>query len=659
MALCGWLLSRHAEEAKQSIERDAIVQAEMWAQSVDRSIAGVVGTLRALAASSALKTRDYASFDEQAAASFSAAGVTVLVRDRRLALLKPDGVSPVDESDPPLSTADARQALTSPQAIVTEFRSAASTQPAGVDIWIRAGPTRGGEPLLLQARVPSEFIAKALAPASIETPWTVALIDPGRRVVARSRAFAIDLGGVLPEFETSPAAAAGFAAGRIWRGADSKGAPEIRAIAPSTIPGWLVVATAPRAAVESRLDEHWRGFLIVAAMLGLMMAGATSFVAATISNAVATLAANARTLPTRAPMTPVKTKIREVRDLMDAMTETRSELIRGTAALREADHRLRMALDAGGMGVWEWDRITDEMTWDPAEFDLAGLPRDAKAPSGQEFASRVLDEDRPRLTAALDALSPESPAFTVDFRFRRFDGDVRWIAGRGLLLPSDEGKDGLIGVNYDTTEQRLNADRTASLLREVSHRSKNMLALILAMARLTARDATDVQSHVKEFSARVAGLAASQDLIVAGDWREVDIASLAVAEVKAIAHDAAERFITDGPALAVSPAVAQTLGMVFAELALNAVQHGALSAARGRVDLTWTIDGGNLDMTWRESDGPPVVPYAKRGYGMSVVERFVEQGLQAMAHVTPKPEGLVWSLSAPLDNLGIAPAPPC
>ena len=74
---------------------------------------------------------------------------------------------------------------------------------------------------------------------------------------------------------------------------------------------------------------------------------------------------------------------------------------------------------------------------------------------------------------------------------------------------------GFVGTANDVTDQKRGLSRTDTLLREVSHRSKNMLALILAMARLTARDAVDVKSHLKEFALRVAGLSASQDLIVA------------------------------------------------------------------------------------------------------------------------------------------------
>ncbi|MFN0218270.1 MAG: sensor histidine kinase [Hyphomicrobium sp.] len=654
MALCGWLLSRHIAEAQRLIESDAIAQAEIWALSVDQVLSGATGTLRALAASAALKTRDYESFAEQAAASFQTADISVLVRDRKLAILGRQAAE--TSAEPPLTAQETRAALASQQPIVSGFREASANLPAGVDIWIRAGPFRG-ETLLLQARIPSEYLSRSLAPSSIATSWSVALTDSAHRIIARSHGMLTAPGATLPLPDGAATVDGGASTNLIAHATNAAGAREIIAIATSSIPGWRIVTNAPRAEVERRLDEHWRGFLTIATLLGCLMAGATGYVAASISRSISKISTNARSLTTGAPLTPVATSIREVKDLMSAISETRDELGRRKAALRDSDHRLRMALDAGGMGVWEWDRAADEMTWDPAHFDLAGLPRGERAPTGKAFAERVVDDDRAMFDSAFANLTPDEPALFVDFRFKRFDGDVRWLAARGLLLTNDAGAPRcLVGVTYDMTEQRLNAERTSTLLREVSHRSKNLLALILAMARLTARDATDVQSHLKAFSARVAGLAASQDLIVAADWGSIDMAALAAAEAKAIAHDSAVRVVIEGPTVSVHPEAAQALGMVFAELALNAAQHGALTSARGRVDLDWTIEDEALCMTWRESGGPTVATCQKRGYGMSVVERFAEQGLKATARINPKPEGLEWTLKAPLASIGVVPS---
>ncbi|MBS0249846.1 MAG: sensor histidine kinase, partial [Proteobacteria bacterium] len=212
---------------------------------------------------------------------------------------------------------------------------------------------------------------------------------------------------------------------------------------------------------------------------------------------------------------------------------------------------------------------------------------------------------------------------------------------------------GLSGVAYDITDQKLSLTRTDALLREVSHRSKNLLALILAMARLTARDAVDVKSHLKDFTLRVAGLSASQDLIVASDWQCVDLATLASAEIGAVARTDADRVFVSGPRVSLTPEAAQSFGMVVTELALNAVEHGALSCAKGEVRLSWDFpDAETIQITWEETGGPQFLVDGPRGYGRSVVERFSTQGLKLKVQAVAGVDGLKWTLTGPLANIG-------
>ncbi|MBS0269641.1 MAG: sensor histidine kinase, partial [Proteobacteria bacterium] len=178
---------------------------------------------------------------------------------------------------------------------------------------------------------------------------------------------------------------------------------------------------------------------------------------------------------------------------------------------------------------------------------------------------------------------------------------------------------------------------------------------ILAMARLTARDAVDVKSHLKDFTLRVAGLSASQDLIVASDWQSVDLATLAAAEIGAVARTDADRVAIMGPPVMLTPEAAQTLGMVLTELALNAVEHGALSAATGEVKLEWTLpDPTTILISWCETGGPPFLADGPKGYGMSVVERFSTQGLKLSALADGNADQFTWTLSGPLANVGHA-----
>ena len=328
---------------------------------------------------------------------------------------------------------------------------------------------------------------------------------------------------------------------------------------------------------------------------------------------------------------------------------------------READgapeQRLRQALRAGNVGVWEWNLATRNIHWDA---EIADIFNDLQPPfdyPARMLLRRVDRYDRRRLLKAIGGAIADSKPLAVEVRIGRPNGDTRWIAVRGAPAAIDGTEvETLTGVAYDVTDQKLSLTRTDALLREVSHRSKNLLALILAMARLTARDAVDVKSHLKEFTLRVAGLAASQDLIVASDWQCVDLATLASAEIGAVARTDADRVEITGSPVMLTPEAAQTLGMVLTELALNAVEHGALSAATGEVRLSWSFpDPATISISWHETGGPPFVADGPKGYGMSVVERFSTQGLKLSAQAVGDADEFTWTLTGPLRNIGHVP----
>lgn len=321
------------------------------------------------------------------------------------------------------------------------------------------------------------------------------------------------------------------------------------------------------------------------------------------------------------------------------------------------EKRLRQALRAGNVGVWEWNLATGNIHCDAEIVDIFNDLQPARDYPARMLIRQVERYDRRRLLKAIGAAIAGSKPLAVEVRIRRPGGESRWIAVRGAPSETD-GTDveTLVGVAYDVTDQKLSLTRTDALLREVSHRSKNLLALILAMARLTARDAVDVKSHLKDFALRVAGLAASQDLIVASDWQSVDLAALASAEIGAVARTDADRVKIMGPSVMLTPEAAQTLGMVLTELALNAVEHGALSAATGEVRLSWSLpDPTTILISWRETGGPPFDANSPKGYGISIVERFSTQGLKLSARAVSNADEFTWTLTGPLVNVGHVP----
>lgn len=212
----------------------------------------------------------------------------------------------------------------------------------------------------------------------------------------------------------------------------------------------------------------------------------------------------------------------------------------------------------------------------------------------------------------------------------------------------------LLVEGVDITERRKAEDHVRLLMREVTHRSKNLLSLVQAMARQTIAD--DVETFQESFSARLQALAASQELLVGAGWRGTDLGALVQTQLELFVDLIGTRIRVGGPAVHVSAHAAQPIAMAIYELATNAVKYGALSNETGYVTILWRLDAdragdSTCEIVWQEHDGPTVVPPTRRGFGSVVIEQAVRSALGADVELSYLPSGCVWRLSCPLRAL--------
>ena len=187
-------------------------------------------------------------------------------------------------------------------------------------------------------------------------------------------------------------------------------------------------------------------------------------------------------------------------------------------------------------------------------------------------------------------------------------------------------------------------------MHELSHRSKNLLSVIQAMAQQTARLSPSVDAFLDRFIGRVQGLAASQDLLVNQNWTGVSLDELVRQQLQAFGGRDAGRIEADGPPLYVAPDAAQTLGLALHELATNASKYGALSVPGGSIAVHWNIEPGSgaprFRMSWRERGGPSVETPERSGFGRMLIERLTAEKLDATVQLNFDREGVVWTLDA-------------
>jgi two-component sensor histidine kinase len=320
-------------------------------------------------------------------------------------------------------------------------------------------------------------------------------------------------------------------------------------------------------------------------------------------------------------------------------------------------------------GLFRWGHVRGQL----APFEDSASPREG-SPSGV-----TLDQGGPVL-----ARHPE-----------RLYG---WIAESGielpevLLVPLDLGGDTPLGTlwivgpagHFDSGDARVTTElarfagiamrmvRTEgrlhraladqeTLARDMSHRLKNLFSIIDGMVRLSARSPGTKEELAEKISGRMRALALAHALVRRGPSVSAGPASDIRVLVEQIlrpheppAPGAPHRFTWSGPPIRCGERTGNGLALVLHELGANAVQHGALATAEGRVELSWRLHGGQLVLRWAEEGGPTIAaPPEVRGFGTELLEDTVRQRLMGELEVDWRPQGLVVTITLSLANLAI------
>jgi len=196
------------------------------------------------------------------------------------------------------------------------------------------------------------------------------------------------------------------------------------------------------------------------------------------------------------------------------------------------------------------------------------------------------------------------------------------------------------------------------IMRELSHRSKNLLAIVLAIARQTSRHTSSFGEFEQRFNSRIQALADAHDLLVEQQWSGAYIDDLIGAQLAAFGT---ERVICRGARIMLKTEAVQNVALALHELATNASKYGALSVPAGKVNIDWARQPGtdgasDLRLTWRESGGPKVTPPTNKGFGCFVLERVTVNAL-GEGSLAFTPDGLNWTCIIRPEHLVDSTAP--
>ena len=251
-------------------------------------------------------------------------------------------------------------------------------------------------------------------------------------------------------------------------------------------------------------------------------------------------------------------------------------------------------------------------------------------------------------------LSPNSRSMGEGRRFlaRRKDGHEIPISV-GLNPVTISGNPAVVVSSIIDNSAQERAERAELLVQELTHRAKNMFAVISAMSHQIGAMSADVASFQTDFNERLRSLSASYEILVREDWKSVPVADLVRTQLAFVnGHNAAQVYI-DGPALRMSASQAEYLGLAIHELATNALKYGALSVPSGKIQVVWKTDKakGRWLFDWQELDGPPVAEPQRKGFGSVILQTLVPAVFGGTAELRYRPNGMSWHVEAPLNHM--------
>ena len=228
----------------------------------------------------------------------------------------------------------------------------------------------------------------------------------------------------------------------------------------------------------------------------------------------------------------------------------------------------------------------------------------------------------------------------------RKDGSKHYLM---CLLPykgTSEDSGGVVMTFVDVTAMAEAEVRQKTMIGELNHRVRNMLAVVDAIAMQTLGPVVD-DDILAPFLSRLHSMARTYKLLTQTSWSRMALRQLLHEELSVASGSA--RFTLSGPEIWLNPREALGLGMVLHELTTNAVKYGTLSNETGRVEVTWACDpqDDEVDMIWIERGGPAVAPPTRRGFGTRLIERQLSYELGGTSDVDFAADGLAVKMHIP------------
>jgi PAS domain S-box-containing protein len=334
-----------------------------------------------------------------------------------------------------------------------------------------------------------------------------------------------------------------------------------------------------------------------------------------------------------------------------------AELIAAKDALSESDARFRTLADALPHMVWSTLPDGYHDYYNARWYEFTGVP--AGSTDGEGWNGIFHPEHQERAWATWRRSLETGEPYEIEYRLRHHSGEYRWTLGRAMPMRGSDGRIvRWIGTCTDIHDAKRVASQNEILSRELSHRIKNIFAVIGGLIGLSARHEPGQKAFARQLQERVAALGRAHEFVRPHSSHSVrsELPELLHGVLRAILspYPALEegRLTVVGDNIAVDDRGATPLGLLIHELATNASKYGALSTPNGKVRVSTEVIGTSLHLRWEETGGPTLrAPPTHSGFGTKLTELSIVQQLGGTIERDWRPEGVAVTCRVELARL--------
>jgi two-component system, chemotaxis family, CheB/CheR fusion protein len=338
----------------------------------------------------------------------------------------------------------------------------------------------------------------------------------------------------------------------------------------------------------------------------------------------------------------------ELQSVNEELNTVNTELHENIQELDRANADLRNLFDSTHIAIIFLDKALRIRSFTPAIRDVFSLlPSDQGRPLLDIAAAVPLDTLRRDLADVLRTGEHR------EFRVASEDGSANYLVRVQPYRDSDGNLNGVTVAFVDVTTLAEFEAHQETLIEELNHRVRNMLTVVVVLAKQTIRGHPEPEAFRRAFIPRIEALAKTYQLVSRERWKTVPLGELIAESVTALCA-VPDCIDLAGPDILATPKAALALGLVLAELATNAVKYGALSRPRGRIEVTWRLHRAqnrtSLVLRWREKGGPPVQPPQAENFGSMLIRREIKHDLGGRTTLRFAPDGLEALFKLPFET---------